>query len=265
MATIAIAGAAVAQTPSVINACAKNDDGNMRFVAGGPCKANETLLTWNQAGPVGATGPTGPAGASAPSDGVITIDQAKALAGGITAGDDPGFPVTLSTPGSYRLSGNLSTPAGTHGILIASPGVTLDLNGFTLASEGPAGGVFPHGVTDGSTIGNPIDRPRAAIRNGHINGFSAAVNMQQSTAVVVENLRVIFPFTSGVSITVGRYSRVQRNIVVGRGAIRSACPSVVTENITSYIVAHSSDYSEGYCMEYHNRAENAPHDEPVAE
>lgn len=67
VATIAIAGAAVAQTPSVINACVKNDDGNMRFVANGACKANETLLTWSQAGPQGPAGQQGPAGERGPA------------------------------------------------------------------------------------------------------------------------------------------------------------------------------------------------------
>ena len=40
-------------------------------------------------------------------DGIVLIDQNRALAGNVTPGDAPGFPVTLSQPGSYRLSGNL--------------------------------------------------------------------------------------------------------------------------------------------------------------
>ena len=38
------------------------------------------------------------------SDGVIEINQAKALAGGVTAFDGPGFPVTVTAPGSYILT-----------------------------------------------------------------------------------------------------------------------------------------------------------------
>src|SRR6185436_8638324 len=40
-------------------------------------------------------------------DGTILIDQNRALAGNVTPGDAPGFPVTISQPGSYKLSGNL--------------------------------------------------------------------------------------------------------------------------------------------------------------
>src|SRR5262245_45169596 len=41
-------------------------------------------------------------------DGEVLIDQAKVNAGGITPGDEPGFPVTLSRRGKYKLTGNLN-------------------------------------------------------------------------------------------------------------------------------------------------------------
>jgi hypothetical protein len=67
VATIALAGSALAQTPAVIKTCVKNEDGNMRFIAHGACKANETLLTWNQAGPQGPAGPQGLQGIAGPA------------------------------------------------------------------------------------------------------------------------------------------------------------------------------------------------------
>lgn len=67
---------------------------------------------------------------------VVNINQSKAQAGDITPGDAPGFPVTISQPGHYRLTGNLSIgDANTTAILITSPRVTLDLNGFAI--QGP--------------------------------------------------------------------------------------------------------------------------------
>jgi hypothetical protein len=72
-------------------------------------------------------------GGSGSAVGVITIDQAKAEAGGITPGDAPGFPITISQPGSYRLMGHLAVAdMAVTAIRITHPDVTLDLNGFTV-------------------------------------------------------------------------------------------------------------------------------------
>ena len=78
--------------------------------------------------------------------GVIEINQARAKAGGVTPADTPLFPVTISQPGSYRLTGNLDVtdatarPSGTAAenataILVAANNVTIDLNGFMI--KGP--------------------------------------------------------------------------------------------------------------------------------
>src|SRR5690349_335055 len=69
-----------------------------------------------------------------PVDGVISINQSRALAGGVTPGDGAGFPVTITQSGSYRLSGNLTIPdLNTGAIQIMADFVTLDLNGFSIA------------------------------------------------------------------------------------------------------------------------------------
>jgi hypothetical protein len=68
-------------------------------------------------------------------DGQVLINQAKALRGGITPNDTPGFPVTISRSGSYKLSGNLALPdENTNAVEITAYDldVTLDLNGFAI-------------------------------------------------------------------------------------------------------------------------------------
>ncbi len=66
-------------------------------------------------------------------DGATYIDQNRVTAGGVTPGDAPGFPVTISQPGSYRLSGNLTLPdRDTTAIVITADLVTIDLNGFSI-------------------------------------------------------------------------------------------------------------------------------------
>jgi parallel beta-helix repeat protein len=106
-------------------------------------------------------------GAALAVDGQTLINQSKALAGDVTAGDAPGFPVTITRSGSFRLSSDLIVPAGTNGIVIATNRVTLDLNGFSIVGAG--GG---NGVTDGE-----VDRLAIAIRNGSITGFQNGIRL----------------------------------------------------------------------------------------
>jgi len=104
-----------------------------------------------------------------------TIDQNKALAGSVTPGDSPGFPVTLSVPGAYKLTGNLVVPAGTGGIVIAARNVTLDLNGFSIVGPvvctGAGKALTCAGVKQGGGIGFYTGMSGATIRNGTVRGF----------------------------------------------------------------------------------------------
>src|SRR5689334_20252335 len=70
---------------------------------------------------------------------VVIITQAKANAGGVTTGDAPGFPVTLSQPGAYRLDSNLTVPANKNGIVVTSHYVDIDMNGFVLLGANASG------------------------------------------------------------------------------------------------------------------------------
>jgi hypothetical protein len=69
-------------------------------------------------------------------DAVIEINQTCAAAG-CFGGGAPGFPVTITEAGSYRLTSNLDVssppdPANTSAIQIRVSGTTIDLNGFTI-------------------------------------------------------------------------------------------------------------------------------------
>ena len=74
------------------------------------------------------------ANGAAAVDGVVEINQTRALAGGITGGDGAGYPVTLSETGSYRLTSDLVVQSNeTHAIAITVDGpVALDLNHFSI-------------------------------------------------------------------------------------------------------------------------------------
>jgi len=70
-------------------------------------------------------------------------------------------PFTITQPGSYYLTTNL-TVSGGDAITIATNGVTLDLNGFTIASTAPS--ATGYGIYINSGLRN------IAIQNGHIQG-----------------------------------------------------------------------------------------------
>ncbi len=101
------------------------------------------------------------AGTAHAEDGVIEINQARANAGGVTAGDGPGFPVFINAGGSYRLTSDLQI-TGAVAIYIQAADVTVDLNGFNVIG---GGGVLEDGIVVAS-------QPNVEIRNGTVRGFS---------------------------------------------------------------------------------------------
>jgi hypothetical protein len=119
------------------------------------------------------------------ADGVVLFDQDRAMAGNVTSGDAPGFPVTISQPGSYRLSGNLTVnDADTTVIQITADSVTLDLNGFSIigpavCTPGPATTCLAAGKGIGVQVGgNAIRGPRGVrILNGSIRGMGQGIQM----------------------------------------------------------------------------------------
>ena len=109
------------------------------------------------------------AGANA-GEGVIEINQALALEGGVTPGDAPGFPVTIDAPGSYVLTGNLNVATDSRAITILSDDVTLDLRGFHVRGSG--GGADVNGISFEDTAGNYPPADRVEVRNGIVENFS---------------------------------------------------------------------------------------------
>jgi len=187
----------------------------------------------------------GAAGPAFAVDGVIEINHAKAVAGGVTPGDGPGYPVTISEWGSYRLTGNLYPSPSQDAIDIPAEHVTLDLNGFTIA-----------GGSDGIVLGqNDIE-----IRNGTIlwtarHGIFAPFTLSYFVRVI--GVRVVAnggngirlegegftvdgctaEFNGGVGIWVGEGSIVMNSVArrnTGLGLVMRATTgfrsNVVTEN-----------------------------------
>jgi parallel beta-helix repeat protein len=130
-----------------------------------------------------------PPGAPAPT--MKTLDQIEArtpIPGGTA-------PFTISQPGSYYLTGNLSISGGNNnGITVSASSVTIDLNGFALAGSGATSGT---GILIGGGIAN------VTIRNGTIRNWGAhGINGAGNSKVRAENLRVFGNSGNGILVDV---------------------------------------------------------------
>jgi len=131
------------------------------------------------------------------------LDQTRAMAGWITPGDAPGFPVTITAPGRYRLTSDLVVPAGTNGIVIRADNVVIDLNGFAI--RGPARCTQGKGCADFTAgISQPEEHFGARVANGTVEGFRTGVELK-SEDNRVENLAAVdtqFGFVLEEEVTV---------------------------------------------------------------
>lgn len=160
-------------------------------------------------------------------EGVTEISQAKAVAGAVTPGDAPGFPVTLSQRGSYRLTSNLEVSgAGVRAIDVTVSSVAIDLGGFSI--RGPAN------CLDGCTVTNSEPGIQAlvsqvSVRNGMIRGFAYAIRAEDDSHVE----EVIATSNSSGGFLMDRRCKFLHNVVAdnnGNG-IDADRGSVVVENL----------------------------------
>jgi len=174
-------------------------------------------------------------------DGQVLITQARAMAGGVTAGDAPGFPVTISEPGSYKLGSNLVVPDGnTNAIVIDASHVTIDLNGFAILGPADCSGGFPcAGAGSGDGIRSAGASPlfNVTIRNGTIqgmgdNGISLAGDMHLIEYVHVRSngsFGIIITTSTDSGSSILQYVTAQRNrlgLHLDKGAIRHSVADV---------------------------------------
>ena len=150
--------------------------------------------------------------------GEILITQAKANAGNVTPGDSPGFPVTLSLPGTYQLASNLQVPANRDGISITAYDVTLDLKGFRI-----------HGahVANNGIVGTLNS---ATIRNGTVAAFKGNGIDLTAHYHIVENMRVVVNGGHGIDVN-GRFSLIQDNVVSSNSSGISAVDALIQGNV----------------------------------
>lgn len=106
------------------------------------------------------------------SDGILEINQACAVNTGCFPGDDPLFPVTITSSGSYQLTSNLTTTEVNTGMIeITAVDVTLDLGGFVIAGIVQCIGTPATCDTTGTGFGINAASNTYTIRNGTVRGI----------------------------------------------------------------------------------------------
>jgi hypothetical protein len=151
-------------------------------------------------------------------DGVREINQSRALAGGITSCDLPGFPVQICEPGSYRLTSNLQFPSATAGAIeIQVFDVTLDLNGMLIDGDhacttGLKGWV--ESCSPGTGFGGVTGGARVSVMNGRIIG-AGGTGLNLGDAADVRNVQV--SDCAGDGIDLGPRSQAHDVSSIGNG------------------------------------------------
>jgi hypothetical protein len=150
-------------------------------------------------------------------DGVIEINQVRAKAGGVTPGDTPLFPVTISQPGSYRLTGNLdvtdasartggTAAENTTAIQVNADNVTIDLNGFMIKGPTACSGSPLSCSPEGSGVGidargGGLGQTGVAAMNGSVRGMGSH-GLVLTSSSMAEKIRALSNGGVGIAASV---------------------------------------------------------------
>lgn len=165
--------------------------------------------------------------ASHASDGRYEISEHCAVLG-CFPGDSPGLPVTITQPGSYVLTSNLTTSDVDQTLIqISTHNVSVDLNGFSLVGPvsctGSPNECSASGSGNGITLSACSSQPCRGlhIRNGTIRGMGrSALGLYYGKGVILENLSLIENGSYGLHTWTGTgfgtLEGLARNLVVTR-------------------------------------------------
>ncbi len=139
-------------------------------------------------------GPLDPPGSPAPTESNVIFQPASCA----------GFPIVISSSGSYRLGGNIAGCAGKDGIQVTADDVSLDLAGFTVRGVG----TFNNGIVGSN--------PRLTLTNGDIIGWTFGADLSNSADARIEHL--IVSSNVSVGLILGAGDVVSDVTITGNGA-----------------------------------------------
>ena len=158
-------------------------------------------------------------GIAGAADGQMEIGPTCAAVG-CSSGDAAGYPISITTAGSYILTGPLAPTGSLRAIQITAADVTVDLNGFAITGPG-----------SGAAVGIWSNGQRVAIRNGIVRDMgSHGIEITQHGARV-EDVSAHDNGGDGILVTIGAH--VARCNVRSNGSegIRTSTGSVVVQNV----------------------------------
>ena len=178
-------------------------------------------------------------------DGVAEINQTCASVGCFT-GDGGGFPVTISSAGSYRLTSNLiGFIKDTAFIEVNADDVTIDMNGFEIRCfDTGVTGAAPRACPAG--VGNAID----AVGQANLTVYNGSILSAGKNGVVagdgarVQGLHLI---GNTAGIVAGAGSILSENVVTGHRSfgIVTDAESTISGNTVSFNLASGIEAGAG--------------------
>ena len=126
------------------------------------------------------------------SEGVIEISQA-------IVEDTGGFPFTITSSGSYRLTTNLSVPSDS-GIVVEAGDVTIDLNGFSIVGTGGGAAKGLSGRKGFVETGGIRGEAGTTVRvlNGAVSGFPVGILLRG----LANEVKMVTAHSNGVGMVV---------------------------------------------------------------
>ena len=181
----------------------------------------------------------GLAGTALAVDGVAEINQSCAVQTGCFGGDAAGYPVAIDgTAGrSYRLTGDLIVPDIRDGIIVSTPSVTIDLNGFEIVRSGCEGATsnctstrgLGSGVSVGEGLPDLLEIFGISVKNGSITGM-AHYGVYLGEQAEVSGLRVRWNRFDGIRVDKGSIVSGSTAYENGRNGIYAKAGSTVSGN-----------------------------------
>jgi hypothetical protein len=180
-------------------------------------------------------------------DGRLEINQTCAANDGCFAGDTPGYPVQITTSGSYVLTSGLNVPVGSDGLELSVGHVSIDLNGFSVIGPETCNNTP---VTDctgsGDQYGITGSSSNVTVTDGRVKGFTGE-GVSLGDRATVTGVRVEQNGSTGIFI--GADSLVAQSQAVRNGINGiTALDRSVVRDFSAWGNGNHGIYTSRFCV-----------------